>query len=548
MTRPVTLDSARCRASVAAVLGLSLALVMGAPSARATTLERMSVEQMASRGARVVIGTVTGVTYQPSGDSVRTAVVVAVEQSLKGAPAKSVTVYVPGGLLPGGDAIVVPDMATFRLGERVCVFADRNGWVMGGFQGKVGIANGRATSGDSVTGLRTRILAGVRGRSIPAPPPGAATQPGIVALDAPLILAVTPSTAPAGIGAQVEITGTGFGPAAGNVTFFFDTNSPRIPAAVASWTDTRVVCDVPVGYVQGYPGSAASGPMIVTTSGGQASAPFQFGVPFGYGGYRWTSPIVAYTVDPAGVPDRETLVDAAAHTWSSAGAAFAFAKGNDPSSPYGANRMYWGPISDTGVIAMAQMHTSGGLVLHCEVEFSTSGGYVWGDGSGGTMDVQSIATHEMGHWLSLRDLYGAQDTSKVMYGYAATGSVKRALDPGDVAGVQWIYGDGSITPPVQVASSITIGASVSRSAYARPFVLSGILTPGGLGDPCVVEVRKPGSGRWSYSSKRLAYSGAGDWWYRYTPKLRGTYSFRARFEGDVGRSSSVSRTIGVTVR
>lgn len=111
---------------------------------------------------------------------------------------------------------------------------------------------------------------------------------------------------------------------------------------------------------------------------------------------------------------------------------------------------------------------------------------------------------------------------------------------------------GTPPPPTVAATSITIGSSASRVAYRKPFVLSGVLTPGGVGDLCVVYVKKPGSGRWSYSSARLAYAadgaGGGIWWYRYTPKLRGTYCFYARFAGDAGRLSSQSRTIGVTVR
>ncbi len=45
----------------------------------------------------------------------------------------------------------------------------------------------------------------------------------------------------------------------------------------------------------------------------------------------------------------------------------------------------------------------------------------WGDGTDGTMDVQSIALHEMGHWLKLRDLYGTGDANKAMYGLRSYG-------------------------------------------------------------------------------------------------------------------------------
>ena len=105
------------------------------------------------------------------------------------------------------------------------------------------------------------------------------------------------------------------------------------------------------------------------------------------------------------------------------------------------------------------------------------------------------------------------------------------------------------------ASAVTINAGASSTKRGSKVVLSGVLTPGAVGDSVVVEVSKPGSGRWSYSSKRLAYamSGAagGAWYYGYvfTPKAtRGTYSFRVRFEATALRSASMSRTIRVAVR
>lgn len=74
-----------------------------------------------------------------------------------------------------------------------------------------------------------------------------------------------------------------------------------------------------------------------------------------------------------------------------------------------------------------------------------------------------------------------------------------------------------------------------------------------MGDPCVIEVRRPGSARWSYSSARLCYSaaagGGANWWYRYTPLVRGTYTFRARYDGDATRLGCYSpNTIGVRIR
>lgn len=96
--------------------------------------------------------------------------------------------------------------------------------------------------------------------------------------------------------------------------------------------------------------------------------------------------------------------------------------------------------------------------------------------------------------------------------------------------------------------TVTIRTSTARSAYPKPFVLSGILNGGQLHDWVVVEVKRPGSARWSYSSARLVYRADGAWWYRYTPKLRGTYAFRARFGGMPSGKVPYSPVVSVSVR
>ena len=100
-----------------------------------------------------------------------------------------------------------------------------------------------------------------------------------------------------------------------------------------------------------------------------------------------------------------------------------------------------------------------------------------------------------------------------------------------------------------VSSSITIASSSGSVRLRTPFVLTGILAPASAGDTMVVWVKKPGSTRWSYSSARLTYGPRGNlWWYRYTPVLRGTYQFQARFAGDSTRLPSSSAIIAVSVR
>ena len=85
------------------------------------------------------------------------------------------------------------------------------------------------------------------------------------------------------------------------------------------------------------------------------------------------------------------------------------------------------------------------------------------------------------------------------------------------------------------SNGISIRASSSAVRLPTPFVLSGMLLHVPVNGAYVkVYVRRPGSFRWSYSSTRGTYGSDGTdsrWWYRYTPRVLGTYRFYVSFEG-----------------
>ena len=59
-------------------------------------------------------------------------------------------------------------------------------------------------------------------------------------------------------------------------------------------------------------------------------------------------------------------------------------------------------------------------------------------------DIQSILTHELGHWLALEDLYSGTDARQTMFGNTAYGETrKRTLARGDALGIQKAYPCGS---------------------------------------------------------------------------------------------------------
>ncbi|MFQ6053626.1 MAG: matrixin family metalloprotease, partial [Candidatus Bathyarchaeia archaeon] len=87
-------------------------------------------------------------------------------------------------------------------------------------------------------------------------------------------------------------------------------------------------------------------------------------------------------------------------------------------------------------------------IVEFDIMFDTD--YTWGDagdtsetmlGDTSMMDLQNIATHELGHGLDLDDLYDSSASEETMYGYSQNGETKkRTLYLGDIAGIQELYG------------------------------------------------------------------------------------------------------------
>jgi hypothetical protein len=293
----------------------------------------------------------------------------------------------------------------------------------------------------------------------------------------PHISNISPSIGSAGTDTTVTIYGTNFVSTQGNgkVEFFFKTGQPKISAPIVSWGDTQVACKVPTDVVNNYPASASSGPVTVTTDGGTSNG-YNFSVTFGYGGVEWPTvhPNVTYEINEnaPNCTGEGPAVITAANAWNNAGAKFTFAyDGPTTATGYsfnGHNEITWS--STGGSIATTHYWSSGTTMLECDTIFDNS--YQWGtDGSANKMDVQNTVTHELGHWLNLRDLYGdignGYDTEKTMYGFGTEGETKRrTLHTDDVAGIQWIYGIENL-----------IGLTVSKAGTGSGTVTS---SPAGI--------------------------------------------------------------------
>lgn len=68
--------------------------------------------------------------------------------------------------------------------------------------------------------------------------------------------------------------------------------------------------------------------------------------------------------------------------------------------------------------------------------------FTWGDAGNNlsVMDLQNIATHELGHSAGLGDLYETRCSAETMFGYSTEGEIlKRDLNTGDIAGIKELY-------------------------------------------------------------------------------------------------------------
>jgi hypothetical protein len=490
MTTPhPTYRASRGAGTVGAVVALCLALFVP-QIAGATTMLKLDTTGLSQRAALVVVGTVESVTSEVYQGQVRTAVRMAVNDTLKGMGAGQTTFYVPGGAMANGHEMVVDGMPEFTPGESACVFVGDTGWIMGGEQGKVAFAGGRVAGSGQAESLFENAVRTAAGTPLP---PVAPTAPfrlfspttlqtvasGIQVTQAsstpPVITAITPGTVAAGVGATITITGSGFGLSRGTVSLFYRSGQPTIDVTgtllLKTWTDSTIVCVVPVTTVNGYPSSPGSGALVVKSAGGGVSASKMLDISFGYGQYHWPknrvgapNTVVTYTVSPGTVTGAKAAIDAAAASWNAVNANFRFADGGTTSkSPASSPRTIgWATGIDDSYLALAyyDFNPANGEISNCYVTYNAH--YTWGNGSGGSYDIQSVGAHEIGHWLNLRDLYGQPngtdpgDTTKVMYGFSSPGTTRRTLSQGDIAGILYIYGampSPDKTPPVTTSDA-----------------------------------------------------------------------------------------------
>jgi hypothetical protein len=145
----------------------------------------------------------------------------------------------------------------------------------------------------------------------------------------------------------------------------------------------------------------------------------------------------------------------AANTWGSAGAKFRFryqgTTGVAGQANDNHNVVYWENLGNSTTLAEAKWwYMSNGTIVDADIRFNDY--YAWdvtGRPASNEPDLQSVAAHELGHWLSLgHDNEGncSHPSGPMMCATYQMGSLKRSLHANDVAGIRAIYGAASVPP------------------------------------------------------------------------------------------------------
>lgn len=170
-------------------------------------------------------------------------------------------------------------------------------------------------------------------------------------------------------------------------------------------------------------------------------------------GVKWKSLPVSYRINPtnSGLTDGfvTNAISTSAETWDDATSSELFndAYAIDYNAQYGVqnfeNAIAFGDYPEANVIGVTSIWfmRKGKQIVEFDILLDTD--YAWGDATENplVMDLQNIATHELGHGVGLDDIYSEACSEVTMYGYSDYGETKkRTLETADVTGLRNMYG------------------------------------------------------------------------------------------------------------
>jgi predicted Zn-dependent protease len=172
-------------------------------------------------------------------------------------------------------------------------------------------------------------------------------------------------------------------------------------------------------------------------------------------GVKWATFPVRYTINPSngdGIDHGQVVavISTSAETWDGHTSKELF--DNTVSLNYaavyrtdktdGVNAIVFGTYPEENVIAVTSVWYTrvGKQIVEFDMLFNDK--FAWNTtGTSDDMDLQNIATHELGHAVGMGDIYTTSCSYVTMYGYSGEGDLsKRSLELPDIAGLQAMYG------------------------------------------------------------------------------------------------------------
>ena len=115
--------------------------------------------------------------------------------------------------------------------------------------------------------------------------------------------------------------------------------------------------------------------------------------------------------------------------------------------PYGTNDgknvITFANLNDNNAIAITYIWYSRSTKQIYDADLVFNSYYTWGDATQNPllMDLENIATHELGHVVGLGDVYTSKCSEVTMYGYSGEGETKkRTLETQDISAIKKLYG------------------------------------------------------------------------------------------------------------
>ncbi len=456
---------------VGAVLSLACLMIFALAGTASADVEVMSLTDLINKASTILHGKVSKAEAYWNKDQtmIYTTVNVSVESYLKGGSAtRDVTIEVPGGTV-GDITLWVSDTPVFEEGQEVILFLREEYFqIVGWFQGKFTIVDDMVVE----KGMRTDQFTGY----VKAVLEGSASPDGLSSVPKKSFIETLKEFGLSLLGLSEKESDV-------------DTQYRGAVAALAAETCPPTMNDF-------------------------------------YGGIKWpgSCPTLDHEIyeNTADTTGEGAAIQAAASTWTNvSGSCFIFnyAGATTRSAPTydGHNVLRWG--STGGSIATNYVWYSGSNILESDVVFND--GFNWSADPSpppDRMDVQNIATHELGHSLLLVDLYQSCNSDVTMYGYGANGETKkRTLDPSDEDGIRYIYPGGGPPPststptptatptptPTQTATptptptpTATPTPTPTPTATSTPCILFGDFDENGVVD--VLDIQEVAS-RWNTS-------------------------------------------------